>query len=61
MLQNFNQQLRDWFVTRHLKGIFAVTVANPNLRAGAQSLLQVFKNFFFKFKFEDFWPRQTSS
>ena len=42
MLQTFNQQLRDWFVSRHLKGTFAVTVANPNLRAGAQTLLQVF-------------------
>ncbi|KAL7074989.1 hypothetical protein ACQ4LE_005539 [Meloidogyne hapla] len=41
MLQNFNQQLRDWFVSRHLKGTFAVTVANPNLRAGAQTLLQI--------------------
>nr|CAD2178707.1 unnamed protein product [Meloidogyne enterolobii] len=41
MLQTFNQQLRDWFVSRHLKGTFAVTVANPNLRAGAQTLLQI--------------------
>jgi len=41
MIQRFNQQLREWFVQRHLKGTFAVTVANPNLRAGTQSLLQV--------------------
>ena len=41
MMQKFNQQLRDWFVSRHLKATFAVTVANPNIRAGTQSLLQI--------------------
>ncbi|KAI3411843.1 hypothetical protein GPALN_001906 [Globodera pallida] len=40
MMQRFNQQLRDWFVVRHMKA-FAVTVANPNLRSGVQSLLQI--------------------
>ncbi|KAL3078264.1 hypothetical protein niasHS_012151 [Heterodera schachtii] len=40
MMQSFNQQLRDWFVVRHMKA-FAVTVANPNLRSGVQSLLQI--------------------
>jgi hypothetical protein len=41
MIQRFNQQLRDWFVSRHQKATFATCVANPNLRAGTQSLLQV--------------------
>ncbi|KAE9548555.1 hypothetical protein FO519_008237 [Halicephalobus sp. NKZ332] len=39
VIRRLNIQLRDWLKKRHIKS-FYTSVANPNLRSGAQALLQ---------------------